>query len=183
MAQFLTFLLIIAVVVFGYVLFGSQKDESPKEKNSVKNEKVEKVEVSPGESSSQSPSASIPVTFEPSPVSEKNENTEPSDVAISEFALDIQAPTVDMTVASPFLVQGRAKGGSSVAVRILNTSRTLLIEEKINLKAVPDSDGYRSFQAKLNYEFANTREGFLQVALLNEADEEKNQQEVPLKFL
>lgn len=179
MAQFLTFFLIIAVVVFGYVLFGAQKTEPPKEKNFVKNEKVEKIEISSDESAP----VSVPVTSEPSAVFEKNENPETADSAASEFALDIQAPSVDMTVASPFLVQGRAKGGSSIAVRVLNTARTVLIEEKINLKAAPDSEGYRAFQAKLNYEFANTREGFLEVALLNEAGEEKNQQEVPLKFL
>lgn len=179
MAQFLIFFLIIAVVVFGYVLFGAQKTESPKEKNTVKNEKVEKVEVL----NDKSAPVSAPVTFEPSAVFEKSENPEPSDSVVSEFALDIQAPTADMTVASPFFVQGRAKGGSSITVRILNIGRTVLIEEKINLKAVPDFEGYRAFQAKLNYEFANTREGFLQVALLNEAGEEKNQQEVPLKFL
>lgn len=171
MSQFLTFLLIIAVLVFGYVFFGDEKIVQKEEKNSVKEEVFQK----------EVPKQGV-FTPEASPDASKLPE-EKSAPVVSEFALDIQAPAPDMTVASPFLVQGRAKGGNSIAVRIFNSSRILLIEEKINLKAAPDSDGYRPFQAKLNYIFTNTKDGFLEVALIDEKGEEKNQQEVPLKFL
>lgn len=175
MSQFLTFLFIIAVLVFGYVLFGQEKVPPKEEKKSSVKEEVVKEEVTRQEVFTGEPSSNTSKFPQEKSVSAVSE--------VSQFALDIQAPTVDMTVASPFLVQGRVKGGNSLVVRILHSSRKILIEEKINLKTASDSDGYRPFQMKLTYLFTNTKEGFLEFVLMDEKGEAKNTQEVALKFL
>ncbi|MCX6740424.1 MAG: DUF333 domain-containing protein [Candidatus Parcubacteria bacterium] len=95
--------------------------------------------------------------------------------------LTVTMPVADQQLSSPIQIEGRAKAtDNKVYVRVKSASGQPLINISGSVKNV-GSDGYGDFSLKVSYEFSTTKEGFVEVFLMD-GQTEKDLVSVPVKF-
>ena len=145
----------------------------------------EVVEETPEEAvAEQQPSEVVPVLPDPEgTITAIPEDSEEEPVAVVSVgdAIVLDEPVEAASVTSPFVISGKAKASGKIFVRILNVAGKELISETANLLG-PDSEGYSKFRLTLIYEFANTRDGFVEIYTKDESGNTKDSKKVALKF-
>ena len=120
---------------------------------------------------------------------DKKENVETQDFASEEVkgvvktgndkikVFDIESGD---NIISPVTIKGETDLDiDSLVVELLNNNREALVKEKVNVKK---GDNMNTFEIKLNFEFTNTKEGYITVYEEDDSGEEMNLVEIPVKF-
>ena len=95
--------------------------------------------------------------------------------------ITVTSPVDDEQLSSPFQVEGRAKAENNmVYVRVKSISGATLINVEGSVKNV-GNDGFGDFSIKINYEFSNTKEGFVEI-FSKQGENEVDLVAIPVKF-
>ena len=113
----------------------------------------------------------------------QNEKTSPETMPGSvQKSIKVTSPLSNEQLSSPFQVEGEAiVYQDKVYIRVKNSAGNALIEESVVAKHKPGTE-WADFSISLNYEFSETKEGFIEVYSLDQNGREQNLISIPVKF-
>jgi len=111
----------------------------------------------------------------------KNENS--FEDSFSTQKINLTSPKDGQVLKSPFLIAGEADSGVDVVyVRVKNEKGDIVISSSTKTKN-PSNSKNNPFGVYLNFEFQNTKKGFVEVYSINkQTKEEENLKSIPVSF-
>lgn len=97
-------------------------------------------------------------------------------------SIKLNSPQENQQLSSPFTLEGSAiVKDNKVYIRVKNLNDQVLIEESVTAAAQPGSE-WAEFSIDIEYDFQQTKEGYIEVYSYDDQNNEINNISIPVKF-